>query len=254
MDDILFRHTAIATPNDKNEEFLKRAANSECAQKLVSEAKEFDQLLKDSLDVKVPNDLAGKILLEQSFAIEHDKTMSNRWHIAIAASIAFIIGLSLPMLKSGIAPNESFDATENAIVSTPAPHADIGSVALQHVQKEYFLTAKVNEQASIQNVNVKLARYGGTAKPGLGNIYFVNYCSFEGSSALHMILEGEKGRVTVFVVPDDAGFEPSAEFSNQHFKGISEHVGKANVVIVGEQDEPLNKMKEKLAKTIKWDI
>lgn len=238
MDDILFRHTAIATPNEKSEDFLDRLAESECAQKLVKESKEFDQLLKDSLKIDVPDDLANKILLEQSFAIEQDRAVSNRWHIAIAASIAFVIGLSVPVV--------------NSTLNHQTPN--IGSVALQHVQEEYFLTAKVNEQASLQNVNVKLARYGAEASGGLGNVYFVNYCSFEGTSALHMILQGEKGRVTVFVVPDDADFTPAAEFDNQHFKGISEHIGKAKVVIVGEHDEPLEKMKTMLDKNIKWDI
>jgi len=238
MDDILFRHTAVATPNDKTDEFLSRLAESECGQKLVKEGKAFDQMLKDSLKIDVPKDLTNKILLEQSFAIEHDKTVNNRWHIAIAASIAFVIGLSLPMLNSSIHHQES----------------DIGSVALQHVQQEYFLTAKVNEQATLQNVNVKLARYGGTVNKELGNIFFVNHCSFEGTSALHMILQGEKGKVTVFVVPDDTDLKPAAEFNNQHFKGISEHVGKANVVIVGERDEPLDKVKEMLDTNIQWEI
>jgi len=237
MDDILFRHTAVATPNDKSEDFLARLSASEYDQHLVNEAKAFDRSLKDGLKIEVPDDLVDKILLQQSFAIEQDKKNNHRWHIAIAASVAFFIGLSLPMLNSF--QHHSFD---------------IGSVALEHVQKEYFLTAKVNEQATIQNVNIKLARYGGTAINDLGKIFFVNYCSFEGTSALHMVLEGEKGRVTVFVVPDDADFEPSSEFSNQHFKGISEHVGNANMVIVGEPDEPLEKVKEKLNESIQWDI
>ncbi|MDA7747391.1 DUF3379 domain-containing protein [Psychromonas sp.] len=237
MDDILFRHTAIATPNDKSDEFVSRVASSESAKKLVEDSKEFDQLLMDSLAIDVPTDLVDKIMLEQSFAIEQDKVGISPWYIAVAASIAFIIGLSVPMLNGLIQPQPS-----------------IGNVAMQHVQQEYFFTAKVNEQASISNVNTKLARYGGTAKEGLGKVLFVNYCSFEGTSALHMILEGEKGQVTVFVVPEDAGFQPSAEFNNSHLKGISEQIGKSNVVIVGERDEPLEKMKAKLDENIKWDI
>lgn len=237
MDDILFRHTAIATPNDKDDAFVSKSTSSDNKKKLVAEAKEFDQFLADSLDIEVPNDLVDKIMLEQSFAIEHDKTVNNRWHVAIAASVAFIIGLSVPMLNS---------------LTQPLPN--IGSVALQHVQQEYFFTAKANEKATIQNVNMKLARYGGTARDGLGKVLYVNHCRFEGTSALHMILEGEKGQVTVFVVPENADFEVSDKFNNQHLKGIAETVGHANVVIVGERGEPLNKMREKLAQNIQWDI
>ena len=244
MDDILFRHTAIATPNDKSPEFLSRAAASECSKKLVEDAKDFDKLLKENLQVKVPTDLTDKILLEQSFALEHDKNISARWHIAIAASIAFVIGLTVPMVDGLIN-----HAPESAHVPS-----DIGVVALEHVKNEYFLTAKANENATLQTVNAKLAVYGATAQEGLGDVLFVNYCSFEGTSALHMILNGEKGRVTVFVVPEKGGFKPASNFSSDHLKGMSEKVGKASLVIVGEPDEPLEAMKEKLNKSIKWDI
>lgn len=252
MDDILFRHSAIATPNDKSDAFLSRAAASDSAKNLIDESKAFDKLLKDSLQIDVPGDLANKILLEQSFALEHDKTVSARWHIAIAASIAFVIGISVPTIgQLGQSPAVVNTASTTTLIK---PHSDIGSVALQHVKQEYFLTAKANENASLQTVNAKLAVYGAKAMGNFGEVLFVNYCSFEGTSALHMILKGEKGRVTVFVVPEDAGLKPASSFKDQHLKGISENMGKTSLVIVGEEDEPLEIMKDKLSDSIKWDI
>lgn len=237
MDDILFRHTAIATPNDKDEAFLQRIAQSESEQILVNEAKEFDLELQSLLKVDVPDDLVEKILFEQSFAIENKKVMDGRWHIAMVASIAFIIGISLPLL--------------NNLSSLPL---DIGTVAMQHVQQEYYFTAKIDEQASMQAVSAKLASYGGKVQGDLGKVYFVNYCDFEGTPALHMIMQGEKGRITVFVVPNDAGFVETPVFNNQHLKGLSKNMGHANLVIVGEKDELLEKVQLKLQKNIQWDI
>lgn len=237
MDDILFRHTAIATPNEKGDEFLQRQADSEQDKMLVDEAKQFDSQLQSLLKVDPPEDLVEKTLLEQSFAIEKKRTLSHRWHIAMAASIAFIIGISLPLL--------------NNLRSLPL---DIGTVAMQHVQQEYYFTAQIDEQASLASVNAKLANYGGKVSGELGKVYFVNYCSFEGTTALHMIMQGENGRVTVFVVPDDAGFIETAVFNNQHLKGLTEKMGSINVVIVGEKDEPLEKAQLKLQKNIQWNI
>lgn len=237
MDDILFRHTAIATPNDKDEAFLLRQEQSESDQMLVNEAKEFDSSLQSLLKVDLPEDLSEKILFEQSFAIENKKVVNGRWHVAIAASIAFVIGISLPLLNN---------------LST-LPH-DIGTVAMQHVQQEYYFTAKIDEQASMQTVSAKLASYGGKVEGDLGNVYFVNYCNFEGTAALHMIMQGEKGRITVFVVPDDAGFIEAPVFNNQHLKGVSQKMGNANLVIVGEKNEPLEKAQSRLQKNIQWEI
>ncbi|MFT6925962.1 MAG: hypothetical protein ACJAZP_001556 [Psychromonas sp.] len=237
MDDILFRHTAIATPNDKSDEFLRRQFDSEQDKTLVDQAKQFDLELQSILKVDQPDDLVDKILLEQSFAIENKKNLNQRWHLAIAASVAFIIGISLPLL------NNLNNFTE-----------DIGSVAMQHVQDEYYFTEKINEQANLSTVNAKLATYGGRAKNDLGEVLYVNYCGFEGTSALHMIIQGEQGRITVFVVPEEAGLKNSPAFHNQRLKGLTEKLGKVNLVIVGEKDEPLEKIKLKLKENIQWQI
>ena len=237
MDDILFRHTATATPNDKSEEFLQRIANSENDKALVKEAKQFDDTLKGLLNVDVPAGLSDKILLEQSFAIEKERRMSGRWHVAIAASVAFVIGISVPML--------------NSISHSPL---DIGDVAMQHVQEEYYFTAQTNEHADLRMVNAKLARFGGQAMAEIGEVSYVNYCSFEGTPSLHMVVQGEKGPITVFVVPSDAEFIESKSFNNQHLKGITEKMGNANVVIVGERDESLKNMRSVLQNNIQWEI
>jgi hypothetical protein len=237
MDDILFRHTAIATPNDKNDEFLRRQCDSEKNKTLVDQAKKFDLELQSVLKVDLPNDMIDKILLEQSFAIENKKNVNHRWHLAIAASVAFLIGISLPLLN-------------NLNYFTQ----DIGTVALQHVQEEYYFTEKVDENASLSTVNAKLARYGGLAKDDLGDVLYVNHCDFDGRPGLHMIIQGEQGRITVFVVPDDAGLRSSPDFYNQRLKGITENLGKVSLVIVGEKDEPLEKMKLKLKENIQWQI
>lgn len=237
MDDILFRHTAIATPNEKNDEFLQWQAESEQHKALVSDAAAFDAKLQSLLKVPAPEGLTDKILLEQSFAIENKRRLNNRWHIAIAASIAFVIGLSLPLL--------------NSLSHSPL---DIGTVAMKHVQQEYFFTSKIDEHANLAMVNAKLASYGGRAQADFGEVTFVNYCDFEGTPALHMIIKGEKGQVTVFVLPTDAGFIDSKRFNDQHLKGLTEKMGNANVVIVGERDEPLEKVQLKLQENITWNI
>ena len=237
MDDILFRHTVIATPNEKSDELQHWAAENAQNKALVNDAAAFDAKLQSLLKVPAPEGLTDKILLEQSFAMENQKRLKNRWHIAIAASIAFVIGLSLPLL--------------NTLSHSPL---DIGTVAMKHVQQEYGFTSKINEQASLAMVNTKLASYGGRVEGDLGEVSFVNYCDFEGTPALHMIIQGEKGQVTVFVVPNDAGFIDSEKFNNPHLKGFTEKMGNANVVIVGERDEPLEKVQLKIQENIVWDI
>ena len=237
MDDILFRHTATATPNDKSDEFLQRLADSESDKNIVKQAKQFDANLQALLKVDVPEGLADKILLEQSFVVENERIKSGRWHIAIAASIAFIIGVTLPLL--------------NNFSHSPL---DIGEVAMQHVQAEYYFTAQSNERADLKMVNAKLARYGAQAHGELGDVTYINYCNFEGTPALHMVMQGEKGQITVFVVPSEADFIETEKFNNQHLKGITEKMGNTSVVIVGERDESLQSIRHAMQNNIQWEI
>lgn len=237
MDDILFRHTATATPNDKSDEFLQRIADSDSDKERVKQAKQFDANLQSLLKVDVPEGLTDQILLEQSFAVENERIMNGRWHIAIAASVAFIIGITLPLL--------------NNFSHSPL---DIGEVAMQHVKAEYYFTAQSNERADLKMVNAKLARYGAEAHTQLGDVTYVNYCNFEGTPALHMVMEGEKGQITVFVVPADSEFIETKAFNNQHLKGITEKMGNANVVIVGERDESLQEVRQTMQNNIQWEI
>ena len=236
MDDLSFRHRATATPNDKSEEFLKRMMDSEQDKALVNKAKDFDAQLQCLLKVNVPEDLNDKIFLKQSFAIENERKRVGRWHVAIAASIAFIIGISLPLLNN-IAPSS----------------LNIGEVAMQHVQAEYYFTAQTNEHADLKMVNAKLARYGAQAHDPLGEVSYINYCDFEGTPALHMVMQGKKGQVTVFIVPNDANFILTDKFNNQHLKGITAKMGETNVVIVGDRDESLGTVLTTMKKNIVWN-
>ena len=237
MDDILFRHTATATPHDKSDDFLQRIADSDKNKTLVKDAQKFDDNLKALLKVDVPEGLADKILLEQSFEVEKERTKSGRWHLAIAASVAFVIGMTLPLM--------------NGITLSPS---DIGEVAMQHVQEEYYFTAQTNERADLKMVNAKLARYGAEAHDELGEVTYVNYCNFDGIPALHMVMQGEKGQITVFVVPSEANFVESETFHNQQLKGVTEKMGDSNVVIVGERDESLKSIRSAMKNNIQWDI
>jgi len=237
MDDILFRQTTTATPNDKSDDFLQRVADSDKDKALVKEAKQFDADLKALLKVPVPEGLSDKILLEQSFVVEKERLMSGRWHVAVAASIAFVIGITLPLLSN--------------LSHSPQ---NIGEVAMHHVKAEYYFTAQTDEHADLKMINAKLARYGAKAHAEIGAVSYINYCNFDGTPALHMVMKGEKGPITVFVVPSDANFTETTQFNNQHLKGVMDKMGSTNVVIVGERDESLQPMRSMIKNNIHWDI
>lgn len=238
MDELEFRRNAYADPNNQSPEFLTRTRESEQNQKFVDEMKAFDDALEAGLkDIEVPEGLADKILLNQTFEQYQDNQKHSRWHLAIAASVAFFIGLSI-----------------NLINFNPSSSPSIGEVAIEHVKNELIFTQHIDEAANLQTVNAKLAKYGGQVEQSLGHVYYVNHCSFGGEAAFHMILQGEHEKVTVFVVPKSTKMPTQPMFTQGDMQAMVTPVQNANLVLVAPKGEPMEKLEQKLSQRIDWSI
>ncbi|MCE2572551.1 DUF3379 family protein [Motilimonas eburnea] len=236
MDELEFRRRVLSDPHDLDEELLDAALADKNKRKYLDDMKQFDKQLEAGLkDIPVPEGLADRILLNQSFEQFQDKQKTQRWHIALAASIAFIIGLSVNLIQLPNTPN-------------------MGEVAIQHVQDEWLFTEQINENADLNAVNAKLVKYGGALQQELGHIYYVNHCSFNGEPALHIVMAGEKSKVTLFVVPKSTGLSIDPVFIKGNMRAMVMPVQNANLVIVADKAEPVAKLEQKLESSINWSI
>lgn len=236
MDELEFRRRVLSNPQDQDDALIDAARTDAQKKKFLDEMKSFDQQLEKSLkSVAVPEGLADRILLNQSFEQFQDKQKNHRWHIALAASIAFIIGLSVNLIQLPSSPN-------------------MGEIAIEHVQNEWLFTEQINENANIQSVNAKLAKYGGALQQELGHIYYVNHCSFNGEPALHMIMAGEKSKVTLFIVPKSTQLSIDPVYTKGNMRAMVMPVQNANLVIVADIAEPVAKLEQKLESSINWSI
>ncbi len=235
MDDLEFRRQAYADPKDSSEAFLNAAKGSRNNQKFVEELKAFDSQLEQALKVEPPEGLADRILLNQSFEEYQGNKRHNLVQLAMAASVAFAIGLSVSLVN--------FERTPS-----------MGDVAIAHVKNEVMFSRVIDERADLNAVNAKLAKYGGKLENGIGHIYYVNHCTFHGSPAFHMVMQGEAGKVTVFIVPSSTKLSTSPLFSDGQLTGMVTPVNNANLVIIGEQKESLEKIERKLDRNINWSI
>jgi hypothetical protein len=236
MDDLEFRRRAYSDPHAQDDAFLAAAREDSQNKHFLDEVKLLDQQITASLkDIPVPEGLADRILLNQSFEQFQEKQRTNRWHLALAASIAFLIGLSVNLV--------SFPATPN-----------MGEVAIKHVQDEWIFTEQINEDADIHAINAKLVKYGGAVQDDIGHIYYVNHCSFNGAPAFHMIMAGETGKVTLFVVPKSTLLSIDPVYTKGDMRALVMPVQNANLIIVANKDEPMAKLEQKLETHINWSI
>ncbi|MDO6691699.1 DUF3379 family protein [Aliiglaciecola sp. 3_MG-2023] len=235
MDDLTFRRTIYADPNCADEEVIQAAQEDAKKQQFWNDVKQLDESIAKAASIAVPDNLAEKLILKQSTEVVKTQRAKSRIHLAVAASVAFVIGISFSLFQQpqGI---------------------DLGEHALAHVTQEgngYAL--QVNGDFALDNVNVQLANLGAEFTQKVGRIYYANFCVFDNVRSFHLVLESEDGeKVTVFVVPQTNDMHSEENFSGHHLKGQMFTSHQANVIVVGEHDKSVGKMKEKLQKTLRF--
>lgn len=231
MDDLEFRRRLLADPNDKSTDILSALEGSSQNRQFIDELQQLDNQIEQVLKIDVPDDLADRILFNQ-VSEQPVPAKAPRKHLAIAASVAFFCGLLLGQTN-----------WQEQIL--PSAQASMSDTALTHVYDEAPFVNQVDEAVSLAQVNAKLAPFGKEFSHDLpGHIYYVNHCAFGHMNALHVVMQGEKGKITIFVVPEKSHNE--YDFNDAQMKGTVIPLQKASMIVVGEQKEDIKPIVENL--------
>ncbi len=219
MDELEFRRRAYADPNEDTEAFHAAMGDAPGRAEFVQQLQSMDRELEQVLKIPVPDDLADRLLLKQNLTVHQSQKRRHRWQLAAAASVAFAVGLSMTLLSRG--------------------SADLGQHALAHVAHEASFTNVVDEDVDLKGLNTKLASFGGRFRELPGQVYYANYCDFEGIRSLHVVMSSDQGRVTLFVIPHQNEMPLPAQFADQRFHGIGQDRAGVHLAIVGDKTQSL---------------
>lgn len=237
MDDLEFRRRILADPDDNSPEMIAARNSSIANRKLADELLQLDAKIESVLKVDVPDDLADRILFHQSGQPERDQS-KMRFHLAIAASVAFVFGLLVGQFNT---------------LFSPAGHtSEIAQVAMEHIYSEASFIDKIDESVSLQQVNAKLTPFGYNLGDLPGHVYYVNHCGFGGKNALHMVIGSDSGKVTVFIVPHPE--QNMSSFSDNNLNGVVMPVQNASLIVVGSKGQDVNPIVQQLESELNWEI
>jgi len=76
------------------------------------------------------------------------------------------------------------------------------------------------------------------------HVYYLNHCGFGKSNAMHMVFQGEKGKVTLFLTGIKS--EQPIDFNEKGMSGVVTPIGNTSMIIVGENGEDVAKIAENL--------
>lgn len=238
MDDLEFRRKVYADPHTNDESVLDAATNDPSKQQFIDELKHLDNKVQSTVHaVPVPDGLAHKLIFRQSIESHNQQRRRGRFHIALAASVAFVAGLTLTMMNNQEPEMSNF-----------------ASIALGHVHHEADYAERANDEVTLPEVNAKLASFGGEIKDKFSRIYFANYCLFEKQKSLHLVLGDGDDKYTVFITPrDDAeNFEPY--FEDDQYIGRAWQTNEVNLVVISEKSRKYEKSMDSVRDKLLFSI
>lgn len=85
-----------------------------------------------------------------------------------------------------------------------------------------------------------------------GLITYARSCEINGKTVPHLVIQGERGPVTVLLMPDEM-IDEAVDLSGDHIKGVLLPVGSGSVAIIGEREERLDTIKQNIVNSVMWD-
>ncbi|UAA40101.1 DUF3379 domain-containing protein [Paraneptunicella aestuarii] len=220
MDDLEFRRQVYADPGSKDPALLEAATQDPAKQQFWDEMKSMNSDIENALDVPVPSELAHRLILRQSIESHNRDRSRNRMHIALAASVAFVIGLSFTLFNR-----------------QPTIY-ELSDVALRHMYHEADYALSVDDNVPLADVNAKLASFGGELKEPFSRVYFASYCLFDKQRSLHLVLGNGADKFTVFITPKEDNEIFTGHFEDENYFGRAWQTSKMNVVVLAEKAKP----------------
>jgi hypothetical protein len=233
MDELEFRRILYADPNSTDERVLAAIADDPKKKEFYKELKQLDINMNQASQVKVPDNLVHKLILRQTMQTRKSSKARHRLQLAMAASVAFVIGVSFTMWQ------------QNNLL-------DLSKQAIAHVHHEGGYALDAQENISLQQVNAKLAKFGGEFSEDIGRVYYANFCDFENVRSLHMVVEGENGKVSVFIVPHDDAYLAEGSSSDKRYNSQAIDLKRASIIVVGEEGTNISEMQEQLNRKIQF--
>lgn len=229
MDDLEFRRTLLADPKCNDPQVVDAIAADPQKKALWNDLQQLNQKMIRASQVEVPDGLAHRLLLKQSMS-EHTKRRNTKRYIryALVASIAFTFGMTYLSWQQ---QHQVMSLSEHAIA---------------HVLHEGDYALGANEDISLQQVNQKLARFGGELTAQVGQIYYANFCDFNNIKSLHLVMQGESGKVSVFIVPHEQAYKTD-NLKEGIWNSQSVDFSRTSLVVVSAQKSDAIDMKQKIS-------
>ena len=161
--------------------------------------------------------------------------------IGIAAGFALAAFLGVQFLATDITDATNSSDKDLLLAAQVLSHLDHEPNALLPTN------AVVAEERLAQVVNDDV----GTMDRGIGLVTYAMSCVINGHTIPHLVIQGEKGPITLLLMPEEMVSMP-VPLIGESINGVILPVGNGSIAIIGERDERLDDIKKRVVNSVEW--
>jgi len=216
------------------------AACDSCAA-FRAEMQALDAKIAQALSINVPN-----LQMPELPEIEDDnvvnipfrnkQTFSMPTWIGIAATVVIAAFVGVRMID--LDPGSGLPLNEEVLA-----HFDHEPSSLQ------VTTVAVSDEQFSTVVNPSI----GTMDRNVGLVTYANSCIINGKTIPHLVIQGEKGPITLLLMPEEM-IDGAMTLDGNGVNGVILPMGNGSIAIIGEQDEPLDAIEQRIIDSVEWSI
>ena len=119
---------------------------------------------------------------------------------------------------------------------------------IDHERKSLVVTDVAVSNARLASVvTADVARLDHSA----GLITYAQSCVINGHSVPHLVIQGERGPVTILLMPDEMVSGPQT-VTGESVNGVILPVGDGSIAIIGEREESLDRIEKRVLDSVTW--
>lgn len=239
-----YREAIAADPSESFDDGAAHSAECSACNAFKADMQALDTKISAALQIDVP-DLAMPELpavADEEKVVDLSSRRAIRWTtpvwIGLAASVvlATVIGVRFTDTHDG-------HNSDGTLAEQVVAHLDFEPNALR-----------------VTDVAVSDKDFYSVARPALvtmnrhvGLITYAMTCEINGREVPHLVIQGEKGPVTILLMPYEKVDMP-IELSGQSIEGVILPINDGSVAIIGERGEAIDKVGASVIETVKWSI
>ena len=234
-----YKEAIAAEPSTSSSDVVGHVAACESCSAYQAEMQALDDRIARALaidvpDLKIPDlppigdDNVSNLPFER-------KSRMTTW-IAIAASFALAAIIGVQFIETG-----------------PVGDYSLADEILAHIDHEPGALRVTNVAVSDERFAKVVNPSVGTMDRNVGLISYAQSCVIHGKTIPHLVIQGEKGPITLLLMPEEMVAGASI-IDGEGVNGVILPVGNGSIAIIGEREENLAGIEQKVINSVEWSI